>query len=172
MTEHDLMTTSEAAAVLHVHRRTVLRWVHSGRLPAIVTPGGHLRFARGAVESLPLTTGEVARQLGVGRRTVVRWCEGGKLRAWRRPGSDTWEVDAGQVRQLAVPRPPERKSIHPGGYIDGATADVPPAPSGMARNPVIFAALKRIQKAREEEVFGGRPPKAPPRRKPKPKEAK
>jgi len=34
ISDHELCTVDVAAAVLHVHRKTVLRFIHDGRLPA------------------------------------------------------------------------------------------------------------------------------------------
>jgi excisionase family DNA binding protein len=38
--------------MLHVSPKTVNRWAHEGRIPCIVTLGGHRRFARDAVERI------------------------------------------------------------------------------------------------------------------------
>ncbi len=40
------MTTGEAAAIFDVDPDTVLRWIKSGEIPAIRTPGGHYRINR------------------------------------------------------------------------------------------------------------------------------
>ena len=42
----------EASALLGVAPPTLRRWVAEGRIPALATPGGHHRLARGAVEAL------------------------------------------------------------------------------------------------------------------------
>ncbi|MCA1834099.1 MAG: helix-turn-helix domain-containing protein [Actinobacteria bacterium] len=39
-----MMRPGEVALVLQVSRRTVSDWARQGRLPFIVTPGGHRRF--------------------------------------------------------------------------------------------------------------------------------
>ena len=39
------LTLSEAAALLAIHPTTLRRWANSGDIPALVTPGGHRRFA-------------------------------------------------------------------------------------------------------------------------------
>jgi excisionase family DNA binding protein len=40
------ITTGEAAAIFDVEPDTVLRWIKSGDIPAISTPGGHYRINR------------------------------------------------------------------------------------------------------------------------------
>ncbi len=40
------LTTGEAAAIFDVEPDTVLRWIKSGDIPAIRTPGGHYRINR------------------------------------------------------------------------------------------------------------------------------
>ena len=40
------ITTGEAAAIFDVDPDTVLRWIKSGEIPAICTPGGHYRINR------------------------------------------------------------------------------------------------------------------------------
>ena len=40
------ITTGEAAAIFDVAPDTVLRWIKSGDIPAIRTPGGHYRIHR------------------------------------------------------------------------------------------------------------------------------
>ncbi len=39
------LTLSEAARLLDVHPTTLRRWANNGDIPAMVTPGGHRRFA-------------------------------------------------------------------------------------------------------------------------------
>lgn len=39
------LTLSEAAELLAIHPTTLRRWANSGDIPALVTPGGHRRFA-------------------------------------------------------------------------------------------------------------------------------
>lgn len=52
------ISTGEAAKMLRVSPKTVARWAKNGRLPHIMTLGGHRRFPRSAVA-------EVARQTTV-----------------------------------------------------------------------------------------------------------
>jgi excisionase family DNA binding protein len=40
------LTTGEAAAIFDVDPDTILRWIKSGDIPAIRTPGGHYRINR------------------------------------------------------------------------------------------------------------------------------
>jgi len=57
MTQPDrLLTAAEVAEKLRVHQTTVSRWVRDGRLQAMKTPGGHLRFHRADVDELLETT--------------------------------------------------------------------------------------------------------------------
>jgi excisionase family DNA binding protein len=52
------ISTGEAARMLRVSPKTVARWAKNGRLPHIVTLGGHRRFPRGPID-------EIARKLTV-----------------------------------------------------------------------------------------------------------
>jgi excisionase family DNA binding protein len=47
----DYLTPGEVARLLHVSPKTVNRWAHEGRLPCLVTLGGHRRFRRDHVEA-------------------------------------------------------------------------------------------------------------------------
>jgi excisionase family DNA binding protein len=42
--ETDYLSTGQAARLLGVSPKTVNRWAHEGRIPCIVTLGGHLRI--------------------------------------------------------------------------------------------------------------------------------
>ena len=55
--EREYLLPGEAAALLHVSPKTVNRWANEGRLPCIVTLGGHRRFHRDVVAA-------AARQMG------------------------------------------------------------------------------------------------------------
>lgn len=46
------ITTGDAARLLRVSPKTVARWAKEGRLPHIVTLGGHRRFPAAAIEDL------------------------------------------------------------------------------------------------------------------------
>lgn len=52
------MTTGQVARVLRVSPKTVARWATDGKLPHIVTLGGHRRFPARAID-------EVARRLRI-----------------------------------------------------------------------------------------------------------
>jgi len=46
------LRTSEVAKILRVSSKTVSRWASEGRLPHVVTLGGHRRFPRSVVTDL------------------------------------------------------------------------------------------------------------------------
>jgi excisionase family DNA binding protein len=48
----DLLTLSDAAAILGVHPATLRRWADQGDVLVMVTPGGHRRFPRSEIERL------------------------------------------------------------------------------------------------------------------------
>lgn len=53
MEQDRLVSTTEAARILGLHRSTINRLVHNDRLPvARRTPGGHLRFREADVRRL------------------------------------------------------------------------------------------------------------------------
>ena|SRR5437899_52150 len=45
----DLLTPAEAAALLNVSVKSLTRWATTGRVPVVVTPGGHRRYPRQAL---------------------------------------------------------------------------------------------------------------------------
>ena len=52
-----LLRTTEVARELQVSARTVLAWAQAGKLPSILTPGGHRRYpARGVAQVLAAMT--------------------------------------------------------------------------------------------------------------------
>jgi len=51
-TDDDFIRTAEAASILGVSTKTVSRWARDGKLPHVVTLGGHRRFPRAAVYAL------------------------------------------------------------------------------------------------------------------------
>ncbi len=48
----DYLTPSQAAHLLHVSPKTLNRWAHEGRVPCMVTLGGHRRFRRDLIEAI------------------------------------------------------------------------------------------------------------------------
>ena len=48
----DYIRTAEAAKMLRVSPKTVSRWAKQGKLPHVVTLGGHRRFPVDAIERL------------------------------------------------------------------------------------------------------------------------
>lgn len=48
----DYLRPAHVAEVLHVSPKTVSRWAADGRLPCLVTLGGHRRFRRTDVEEI------------------------------------------------------------------------------------------------------------------------
>jgi excisionase family DNA binding protein len=52
LNDDPLLTTGEVAALFRVDPKTVARWVLAGRLSAIKTPGGKLRFRSSEIEPL------------------------------------------------------------------------------------------------------------------------
>ncbi len=58
-----LLTPGEVAEVFRVDPKTVTRWAQAGKIPSILTPGGHRRFYAADVVRLlsgktPLGTGQ------------------------------------------------------------------------------------------------------------------
>ena len=51
-TERDYLRVSEVAELFHVSPKTIVRWAQDGKLPHIVTLGGHRRFPRASVEDM------------------------------------------------------------------------------------------------------------------------
>jgi excisionase family DNA binding protein len=50
--ESEYLTPGEVARLLHVSPKTVNRWANEGRIPCIVTLGGHRRFHRDEIEKV------------------------------------------------------------------------------------------------------------------------
>jgi len=51
-TDVEYLKAADAARILHVSPKTVSRWAKEGRVPHIVTLGGHRRFPRAEIEEL------------------------------------------------------------------------------------------------------------------------
>lgn len=47
----EYVTPGEAARDLHVSPKTINRWANDGRIPCIVTLGGHRRFRREDIDA-------------------------------------------------------------------------------------------------------------------------
>lgn len=60
--KHDeLLTTGEVATLFGVHRKTPADWADAGKLPYIMTPGGHRRYSlRDALRKLLIEKGHQA----------------------------------------------------------------------------------------------------------------
>jgi excisionase family DNA binding protein len=58
--QNDYLRAAEAAMLLHVSPKTVSRWAKEGKLPHIVTLGGHRRFPRVEIERLLERTARAA----------------------------------------------------------------------------------------------------------------
>lgn len=76
-----LVSVTQFATEAGVNRRTVLRWIASGRLPAGRTPSGYWRIERRHLTRTTLSTSEFARAVGVCQRTAYRWVKSGKVEA-------------------------------------------------------------------------------------------
>lgn len=48
----DLLNRAQVAALFRVDLRTVTRWAEAGKLPFIVTDGGHRRYRRAEIDRL------------------------------------------------------------------------------------------------------------------------
>jgi excisionase family DNA binding protein len=48
----EYLRAGEAAEILHVSPKTMSRWAKEGRVPHIVTLGGHRRFSRKSIDEL------------------------------------------------------------------------------------------------------------------------
>ena len=49
--DKEFLTPGEVGQLLHVSPKTVNRWANEGRIPCLVTLGGHRRFRRSDVEA-------------------------------------------------------------------------------------------------------------------------
>ena len=58
----EYLTPGQVARMLHVSPKTVNRWANEGRIPCLVTLGGHRRFNREEIE-------RVAEQMASGPST-------------------------------------------------------------------------------------------------------
>ena len=53
--DDDYIRTAEAARILGVSTKTVTRWAKDGKIPHVVTLGGHCRFPVSAVREIART---------------------------------------------------------------------------------------------------------------------
>lgn len=56
MTDNDLLTTEEAAALLKMHRDSIRRLIRLGKIPALLI-GGEYRIKRANLEAMTAPTG-------------------------------------------------------------------------------------------------------------------
>lgn len=56
LTEDRLLTPAEVGKLLSVNPKTVTRWTKAGKLPAVITPGGHHRYYESVIRAM-LDTG-------------------------------------------------------------------------------------------------------------------
>jgi excisionase family DNA binding protein len=47
-----LLTSAEVADLYRVDPKTVMRWAAAGRIPSVLTPGGHRRFRASVIRAL------------------------------------------------------------------------------------------------------------------------
>jgi excisionase family DNA binding protein len=50
MIDDELLSPRKVAALFGVDARTVSRWARDGKMPSLLTPGGHRRFRRSDVD--------------------------------------------------------------------------------------------------------------------------
>ncbi len=122
----------EASLLLGVAPPTLRRWVAEGRIPALTTPGGHHRLARGAVEALlphPASTSFPAADAGTADRIHQAY-----RRAAREPGERPTFLD--DVPKEAL----EPLRAH-GRIITGSILRYLEAPDGDAREAALAEGL-------------------------------
>lgn len=76
----EMLKLSEFAATLGISTKTARRWITSGKISGVQTPGGHWRVPRSQLTKRELTTSQFARLVGVHPITVRRWCRANKLK--------------------------------------------------------------------------------------------
>lgn len=82
----DVLKLSEFASALGISVKTARRWIASGRIEALRTPGGHWRIPSDQLEQRDLTVAQFARLVGVHPLTVRRWCRADKITHSTTPG--------------------------------------------------------------------------------------
>lgn len=130
--EGETYSVSEAARLMGLAPKTVLRWIDEGRLRAVKQPHGRRYYFRvpcSEVQRLGvvhpperpryvrlLTLQEAAERLGVSEKTIRRYLHSGRLRGFKRGTlrSDRWVVPSAEVERLApgmVLRARQRPSV-------------------------------------------------------------
>jgi len=61
---HRFLASSDVARMLHVSPKTVSRWAKEGKLPFILTLGGHRRYPQGEIEALLPSLGHSTNGIG------------------------------------------------------------------------------------------------------------
>lgn len=56
------LAPGQAARILGVSPKTVVRWANDGRIPCLVTLGGHRRFRADVIAAVAASMGAQARQ--------------------------------------------------------------------------------------------------------------
>jgi excisionase family DNA binding protein len=59
--EREYLRVAEVAKAFHVSPKTVARWADEGRIPYVLTLGGHRRFPRKDIEALLPSRAEQAQ---------------------------------------------------------------------------------------------------------------
>jgi excisionase family DNA binding protein len=104
------LTSTEAARLLGVTSSTIKRWVNAGRIPCIVTPGGHRRILRAELDrflhgSHPAQDDEVRALLSAMLRHLDT-CRLQSLLVELRGRHRTWaavaDIAAGSLRELGL----------------------------------------------------------------------
>lgn len=80
---YEYLKPGEVASILHVSPKTVNRWAKEGRIPCILTLGGHQRFLRRDVASAvaKMTSGLAPREEPAPRAKKAAPKRGGAKRA-------------------------------------------------------------------------------------------
>jgi excisionase family DNA binding protein len=96
------LTRADVARVLDVSPATVARWTRQGKLPFVLTLGGHRRYASHEIL-------ELIRWLHEPRRSTAPWEDGGPRGARRRDRSRP-PTGLGRGTPVAGARPPRGSS--------------------------------------------------------------
>lgn len=96
--EDRLLTPQEAAELFGVRTTTITRWVRKGRLPALVTPGGHRRYQLRHVRALLDRTKQT--ETGMDRRTARDTVRLYGQRRSVRQVAEKFDIDHNAMRHL------------------------------------------------------------------------